>query len=130
MTLDFDSVLSAPRSGRDQSVSIDHHDYARSVFLRGQPVPWPHPVRYANFVGQAQGLLNPDVTLLDLGRFHTARIAANERLRDSMSARTRTGYALKTLLADPATAHQASELASILAQTSKAPLVLTLPAAT
>src|SRR5882672_7357757 len=103
MTLDFDSVLSAPRTDS---------------------------VRYANFVGQAQGLLNPDVTLLDLGRFHTARIAANERLRESMSARTRTGYALKTLLADPETAHQASELASVLAQTSKAPLVLQIPAPT
>jgi hypothetical protein len=68
------------------------------------------PVRYSNFVGQGQGLLNPDVTLLDLGRFHTARIAANEPLRESMSARTRTGYALKTLLSDRETAQQACEL--------------------
>ena len=130
MTMDFDSVLSAPRSGRDRAVIIDHHDYAQSVFLRGQPVPWTDPVRYSNFVGQAQGLLNPDVTLLDLGRFHTARIAANEPLRESMSARTRTGYALKTLLADRETAQQACELASVLAQTSKAPLVLQIPAPT
>jgi hypothetical protein len=74
--------------------------------------------------------LNPDVTLLDLGRFHTARIAANEPLRESMSARTRTGYALKTLLGDRETAQQACELASVLAQTSKAPLVLQIPAPT
>ena len=82
MAMDFDSVLSEPRSGRDRAVIIDHHDYAQSVFLRGQPVPWTDPVRYSNFVGQAQGLLNPDVTLLDLGRFHTACIAANEPLRE------------------------------------------------
>src|ERR1700675_401195 len=130
MTIDFDSVLSAPRSGRSRAVIIDHHDYAQSVFLRGQAVPWTDPVRYSNFVGQAQGLLNPDVTLLDLGRFHSARIAANAALRESMSARTRTGYALKTLLADSETARQACELASVLAQTSKAPLVLQIPAPT
>ncbi|CAG7631926.1 hypothetical protein SIM91_42995 [Rhodococcus opacus] len=127
MTVDFDSVLSAPRSGRDRAVIIDHHEYAQSVFLRGQPVPWTDPVAYANFIGQAQGLLNPDVTLLDLGRFYSSRLTANNALREAMSTRTRIGYALKTLLADPGTAKQASELASVLAQTSKAPLVLQIP---
>ena len=37
MTMDFDSVLSAPRSGRDRAVIIDHHDYAQSVFCAVNP---------------------------------------------------------------------------------------------
>ncbi|MFD9668308.1 hypothetical protein ACFWAY_43095 [Rhodococcus sp. NPDC059968] len=51
-------------------------------------------------------------------------------LREDMAARTRVGYALKTLLADTETARQALEFASVLAQTSTAPLVLQIPAPT
>lgn len=119
--------MSDPPSGRDTAVIIDHQQYAQAVILRSQPIPWADPTAYSQFLGQAQGLLKPDTTLLDLGAFYEHALATNEALNSSLSARSRTGYALKTLLADGATAGAALELASVVSQTSRAPLVLQIP---
>jgi hypothetical protein len=97
------------------------------VILQGQQVPWADPVAYSQFLGRAQGLLKPDATLLDLGLLYSNAVTTNEALRSSLSARSRTGYALRTLLADESITNAALELASIVAQTSAAPLVLQMP---
>jgi hypothetical protein len=125
--MDFASVISTPPSGRGTAVIIDHRQYAHAVILRGQPIPWADPIAYSQFLGQAQGLLKPDTTLLDLGALYDFLLASDERLRDAMSARPRTGYALRTLLADARTAGAALELASVVSQTSAAPLVVQIP---
>ncbi len=121
MAIDFASIVSAPPSGRRTAVLIDWQDYAQAVILRGQPIPWADPIAYSRFFGQAQGLLKPDATLLDLGALYDHALANNAALRSSLSARLRTGYALKTLLADEKTAGAAFELASVVSQTSAAP---------
>ena len=66
-------------------------------------------------------------TLLDLGALYDHAVATNDALKSSLSARSRTGYALKTLLADEKTGRAALELASVICQTSAAPLVLQIP---
>lgn len=121
------AIVSAPPSGRGTAVVVDHQQYAQAVILRGQPVPWGDPIAYSQFLGQAQGLLKPDATLLDLGAFYDHKLADNATLRSAMSARSRTGYALKTLLSDGNTAGAALELAGVVSQTSRAPLVLQIP---
>jgi hypothetical protein len=127
MAMALASIVSAPPSGRGTAVVIDHLRYAQAVILRGQPVPWADPIAYSQFLGQAQGLLKPDATLLDLGALYDHDLAPNEALKSSLSARSRTGYALKTLLAYEKTARSALELASVVSQTSAAPLVLQIP---
>ncbi|MFC9849147.1 hypothetical protein ACFWFF_21195 [Streptomyces sp. NPDC060223] len=127
MAMDFTSIVSAPPSGRRTALVIDHHRYTQAVILRGRPVPWTDPTGYAQYARQAQGLLRSDATLLDLGAFHDQVLAADDTLRSSLSARSRTGYALKTLLAADAVAGQAVELAGVVAQTSGAPLILQIP---
>jgi hypothetical protein len=127
MTISLEEVITAPKSGRTRAVVLDFHEYAQSVILQGRDVPWHQPTAYSNFFGQAQGLLKPDVALLDLGTLYTNAVATNDGLRASMSARSRTGYALKTLLANETTACMALELATVVSQTSAAPLVLQIP---
>ncbi len=127
MAMDLAAILSCPPSGRSTAVVIDHQQYAQAVILRGRPIPWADPADYSQFIGQAQGLLRPDTTLLDLGAFYANATATDERLRSSLSARNRRGYALKTLLADGKTAAAALELATVVAQTSAAPLVMQIP---
>ena len=127
MATDFASLISAPPSGRRTALLIDHQRYAQAVVLRGQRIPWGDPVAYSGFFGQAQGLLKPDATLLDLGALYDFLLTSDDGLTDAMSARSRTGYALKTLLADKATTKKALEFTSVLAQTSRAPLVLQIP---
>jgi hypothetical protein len=127
MTTALASIVSAPPSGRGTALIIDHQQYAQAVILRGKPIPWADPTAYSQFFGQAQGLLKPDATLVDLGALYDYALASNDALKASLSARSRTGYALKTLLADEKAAGAALELASVVSQTSAAPLVLQIP---
>lgn len=127
MAMTLASIVSAPPSGRGTAIIIDHQQYAQAVILRGKPIPWTDPTAYSQFLGQAQGLLKPDATLLDLGALYDNAVATNDVLKSSLSARSRTGYALKTLLADEKTGRAALELASVICQTSAAPLVLQIP---
>jgi hypothetical protein len=125
--MEFSSVVATPPSGRVTAVVIDHERYAQTVILQGKPNPWTDPVAYSQFMGQAQGLLRPDATLLDLGAFYEQALANDPRLAASLAARPRIGYALKTLLADAKTAARAFELASVIAKTTRTPLVIQIP---
>jgi hypothetical protein len=127
MTVDFATIVSTPPSGRGSAVLIDHQTYAQAVILQGQPIPWTDPIAYSQFLGQAQGLLKPDTTLLDLGAFYHHTVANDVSLRSSLSARSRTGYALKTLLAEEKTALAALELVDVVSQTTRAPLIVQIP---
>lgn len=82
---------------------------------------------YANFMSQSQGLLQPDVALFSLGRFYDDAVARNPALQEAMGSKTRTGFALRTLLGDPETAQRAIELATIFATTQREPVVLHMP---
>ena len=123
----FDSLISAPPSGRGSALIVDHQEYARDVILHGDPLPCGDVTQYSNFFGQAQALLQPDVALVDLGMIYASLLANDEELLALMSARTRVGYALTTLLSDYATAAAALELVSLVARTSPTPLVLQVP---
>jgi hypothetical protein len=121
------AVVAAPPSGRPKAVLFDHHEYATSVILRGGDVPWEHATAYSAFFAQAQGLLKPDVALLDLKRLYDHLTAGNTRLETAMAARSRTGYALRTLLADNDTNKVVLEFATVFAQTARQPVVLRIP---
>ncbi|MFF0224185.1 hypothetical protein [Streptomyces sp. NPDC004629] len=127
MAMDFATLLSAPPSGRRTALVVDHQQYARAVVLQGRPVPWTDPVAFAQYTGQVQGLLRPDTTLLDLGAYYDDALARQDLLRAGLSARPRTGYALRTLLAHEPTAVAAAELAEVVARASTAPLVVQIP---
>ena len=127
MTLSLQELLSEPTSGRSRAVVLDSHDYAQSVFLQGKPVPWQEPMAYANFFGQVQGVLKSDLALLSLDRFYAHRVASDPALRTAMSAKSRTGYALRTLLGDAETTAFVVELASIFSKTQRVPVVLQVP---
>lgn len=123
----LDSLLSAPPSGRGTALIVDHQEFAREVILQGNPLPCGDVTQYDEFFGQAQELLQPDVALVDLGTIYASLLADDDELRALMSARTRVGYALKTLLSDYATAAAALELVSAVARSSATPLVLQVP---
>lgn len=127
MTADLTDALCAAGTGRGTPLIIDHLDYGRRLFLRGESEPWTDSAQFVNFFGQAQALLRPDAALLDLGRLYGHFVAERPELRASMTARSRTGYALKTLLADASAAAMAVDLVGAVSQTSKLPLVLQIP---
>ncbi|MFE4229253.1 hypothetical protein ACFRJ8_15345 [Arthrobacter sp. NPDC056886] len=121
------TVVASPPSGRPKAVLFDHHEYANSVILRGGDVPWDNATAYSAFFAQAQGLLRPDVALLDLKRLYDHLTAGNTRLETAMGGKSRTGYALRTLLADDDTNKAVLEFATVFAQTARQPVVLRIP---
>ncbi|MDI9902684.1 hypothetical protein QM716_22775 [Rhodococcus sp. IEGM 1409] len=127
MTLDLLSAIVTPPSGRSRAVLIDHHDYAHSVILQNREVPWDDPTSYANFFNQAQGLLRPDLALFDVARFYDHQLEVNPGLAEAMRAKTRTGYALRTMLGDKVITEKAIGVVSTLVSMSRDPLVLQLP---
>lgn len=121
------SIIDTPRSGRPRAVILDHLDYSQAVILQNRQIPWDDPMAYANFVGQGQSLLKPDIAILHLDRFYAREVESKERLRFDMSAKKRTGYALRTLLADGEVLDRAWALANTLTQTQSEPVVLQVP---
>lgn len=127
VTLSLTDLLALPTSGRRRAVVLDSHDYAQTVFLQGKPVPWQEPMAFANFFGQVQGVLGSDLALLSLDRFYAQRVAADPPLQAAMGAKSRTGFALRTLLGDADTTAAVVELATVFSQTQRVPVVLQIP---
>jgi hypothetical protein len=120
--------LAAPASGRERATWFDATDYGRAKLLAGAAVPWDSPAELASFVAKLQGMFRSDAILADVGEVFAQRAAGDARLRAAMAARTRPGYALRTLLADEQARGVAAEAVRALAATTGGvPLVLALP---
>jgi len=121
--------LAAPPSGRERAIWFDAADYGRAKLLAGAVVPWDSPAELASFVAKLQGMFRSDAILADVGEVFTQRAAGDPQLRAAMAARTRPGYALRTLLADEQARRVAAEAVRALAATAGGvPLVLAVPA--
>jgi hypothetical protein len=120
--------LTAAPSGRPRPVWFDSLEYCGQKLLGGEPVPWTAPGELTAFASKAQGMFQSDALLVDLADLCAARVTADEALREGMAARTRPGYALRTLLADEETRAIAVDALSAVAAVSDAtPVVLSLP---
>lgn len=120
-------VIRQPPTGRARAVIVDFHDYAQTVFLKSRPVPWGEAMAYSNFLGQAQGVLKSDALLLPLNRFYDDLLAGSPDLRTAMGAKSRTGYALRTLLGDADASSRAVEFVTTFVKTQRSPVLLQLP---
>lgn len=127
MSITLTSVIADPPSGRSRAVLFDHHNYAQRIILQSKDVPWDPPMAYSNFYSQAQSLLTADVAVLDLGRYYGHCLEQETSLNQSMGAKPRTGFALRTLLGDPQLVQRAQELTTTFTKTQSAPVVLQIP---
>ncbi len=119
-------VIREPSTGRTRAVVLDFHDYAQTVFLKGRPAPWGEAMAYSNFLGQAQGVLKSDALILPLDRFYGEILLQSPDLRVAMGAKSRTGYALRALLADVNATTRAVDFVSTFVKTQRSPVVLQL----
>jgi hypothetical protein len=120
--------LDAPPSGRERAIWFDAADYGRAKLLAGAAVPWDSPAELTSFVAKLQGMFHSDAILADVGEVFAQRAAGDAQLRAAMAARTRPGYALRTLLADEQARGIAAEAVRALAATTGGvPLVLAVP---
>jgi hypothetical protein len=120
--------LDAPPSGRPRPTWFDAAAYGRARLLGGGDVPWASPAELSSFFAKIGGMFRSDAVLVDLADLFAQRTAADEQLRAAMAARSRPGYALRTLLGDEQARSTAVEAVRVLAATSgPVPLVLTVP---
>jgi hypothetical protein len=121
--------LDAPPSGRARPVWFDAAAYGRARLLADGDVPWDSPAELNSFFAKIGGMFHSDAIMVDLADLFTQRTAADQQLRAAMAARSRPGYALRTLLGDERARGTAAEAVRVLVATSgPVPLVLTVPA--
>ena len=121
--------LDAPPSGCARPTWFDAAAYGRAKLLGGGDVPWDSPAELSSFFAKLGGMFRSDAILVDVADIFAQRPAADQRLRAAMAARSRPGYALRTLLGDEQARGTAAEAVRVLAATSgSVPLVLTVPA--
>lgn len=109
------------------TVWLDSTDYAAALLNKGV-VPWLDVGEFVSLQRRALGLLKSDVVGLPLAPACAAWLDAHADLRTAMRAKSRTVFALKTLLADDALRAHLLELANGLrASTTGAIFALVLP---
>jgi hypothetical protein len=120
--------LDAPPSGRKAPVWFDFTAYSREKLLDGGPIPWTSPGELSAFFGKAQGMFHSDALLVDIADLFAARVTQDPSLPAAMAARTRPGFALRTLLADEGARGTAKQAMSALgAADSATPVVVAMP---
>jgi hypothetical protein len=121
--------LDAPPSGRGRPVWFDAVSYGRVRLLGGGDVPWASPGELSSFFARIGGMFHCDAILVDVADVFAQRAAAGRQLRAAMAARSRPGYALRTLLGDEQARGTAVEAVRVLAAAGgPVPLVLSVPA--
>jgi len=121
--------LAAPPSGRACPTWFDAAAYGRAKLLGGGDVPWDSPAELSSFFAKIGAMFGSDAILVDVADMFAQRAAADQQLQAAMAARSRPGYALRTLLGDERARGTAAEAVRVLAATSgSVPLVLTVPA--
>ena len=121
------SLLTAPPSGRRRPLLIDDTDYSTTVIRQGTPIPWTDTTLAAGHFGQVRALLDPDALWIDVRRLLAAHTDARPDVVAAMGARSRTGYPLRTLLAEETVLAATVEMAATAAKTSRRQLVLQVP---
>ena len=125
---DLLASLTAAPSGRATPVWFDSLAYCHEKLLGGDQVPWASPGELTAFTGKAQGMFRSDALLVNLAELYAWRTAVESDLRTAMGARTRVGYALRTLLADEKARTVAVDAVSASSGVSGGtPVVLTMP---
>lgn len=81
-----------------QLVWLDSWDYCQALFLDNKKVSWGDSAGFDGFIRKSDALLQPTVTSLPLMSFLEWVLIAMPNLKSAMSEKSRTGYALKTLL--------------------------------
>jgi hypothetical protein len=128
VTFRIDSSLERPPSGRTHPVWFDSLAYCRAKLLDGGSVPWESAGELSAFVAKSQGMFHSDALLIDLDDLYAQRVAADDVLSAAMAARTRPGFALRTLLADERTRTVAANaMTAVGAADTRTPVVLSVP---
>jgi hypothetical protein len=120
--------LNAPGS-EGLGVWLASSGYARRLLLGEGGNPFASASQYLTFFTQADGLLRPDVAVLDLGEFYRSWVEGHPGLALEMASKRRATYPLRRLLDEPEPRRLMREIveAVLAALHGRKPFVVALP---
>ncbi len=123
-------ALPRPSGASGLRVWLKSSGYARRLLLGKDGDPWESAAGYLAFFNQAQGLLRPDVAVVDVGDLYRSWLARHPALKAEMGAKKRPAFPLKRMLEEEGPRRLLSEVveAVVASLRGQAPLVLALPA--
>ncbi|WNI21411.1 hypothetical protein [Streptomyces sp. ITFR-16] len=121
------SLASAPPSGAARPLLVDPDAYATAVLRQGAPIPWGDLAALTGHAGQVHSLLDPDAVWVDVEALLRARLATEPAAVAAMRERSRTGYALRSLLGDKSGADLVRTAVRTLSDATRRPAVLAVP---
>lgn len=103
--------------------------YSRRLLLGASGDPWESASQYLSYFSQAQGLLKPDVAVIEVGELFDAWLARNPGLKAELAGKRKLSFPLRKLLEQaPARALLAEIVEAVLAHLrGQVPLVLAMP---
>jgi hypothetical protein len=103
--------------------------YSRRLLLGEAGDPWEGASNYLAYFSQGQGLLKPDVAVIEVGELFESWLRRNPGLRAEMGSKRKLSFPLRRLLEQaPARALLAEVVAAVLANLGgQQPLVLAMP---
>lgn len=113
-------------SARPGPVWVDADEYCRDKLLGGAPVPWAEPGPLASYLSRSVALTGADAVLVDVGSVLSTRLT-DPGVLAAMNLRTRQGWPLRALLADPAGRALVVDALRTAAAATSAPVVTVLP---
>jgi hypothetical protein len=129
MTRPFAELLPGPQGRGSVRVWLKSSAYTRRLLLGAAGDPWESAPQFLAYFAQADGLLKPDVAVLEVGELYDAWTARHGGLPTQWGNRRRPATALRKLLEpDAPRALLAEVVEAVLAHLrGQTPLVLALP---
>lgn len=121
------ALVAAPPSGRARPLLIDADAYATAVIRQGVAMPWSDIASLTGHVTQVGALLGPDAVHVDVAAWYGAHVEGTPDLMKAMGARTRSGYALRTMLGDEPAVERLVTTVRTLATSSRRQVILQTP---
>lgn len=72
--------------------------YTRRLLLGHGADPWESASKFLAYFSQAQGLLRPDVAVLEIGELYDSWLVRHPQLKDELTAKRKLSYPLRRLL--------------------------------
>ncbi|MFW7269779.1 hypothetical protein ACMAUO_17785 [Gluconacetobacter sp. Hr-1-5] len=129
MSQGLSNILSKPSGDDGLRLWLKSSGYTRRLLLSDGSDPWVGAAQYLAYFSQAQGLLRPDVAVIEVAELYASWLSRNPALKEAAAAKTRPSFGLRKLLDDVGPRQILFEVVeAVLANVGgRAPLVLALP---
>ncbi len=129
MSQSLADVLPGYWGGNGLKVWLKSSAYTRRLLLGEGGDPWMSGAQYLAYFSQAQGLLRPDVAVVEVGELFDSWLARHPEARDEMGSKKRLSFPLRKLLEQDEPRQLLAEIveAVIANLRGQTPLVLAMP---